>query len=314
MKAVAKKPCTSRFTVDRKVVSYESDDSGVEWYGDIDDLENADDLDDFDDDEAELAKAGLMRADGFEDDHFIIDSDDEEAMGDKDAMRDMAKNKALRSRLKDEYPVRPQRTRGDMVDRPITVRLPAMSDWAGHGVLGPLTMKKCVMAEDDGVAVEHGADDNVVERLLERENAKEDEQREQREREKEEKKERKRRKKEKRKKRKQDMDKAKNGGNDEANAMDCDEPGDDEEDQDDDIKMGDGAKAKKAKQNTLGNYFKKSPKKPGDAQQPEVKEQKSEEQKVDVAPSEQEAKVAVVAAAPPKKKKKRRVVMCELVE
>ena len=70
-------------------------------------------------------------------------------------MRNMEKFKALRNRLKDEYPVAPQRQRGDAIDEPIVVQLPSMREWSGHSVLGPLTAKKTIMTVDDGVAAEH---------------------------------------------------------------------------------------------------------------------------------------------------------------
>ena len=75
----------SRMSMTAKAVKYESDDSGVEWYDDIDDLEK---LEDLDEDEEDMDSA-LIRADGFEDDAFIInsDDDDEEALADKDVMR-----------------------------------------------------------------------------------------------------------------------------------------------------------------------------------------------------------------------------------
>ena len=69
---------------------YENDDWGVEWYDDIDELENGEDLVTDGEDAAE----GAIRADGFEKDGFLMnsDDDDEEAMADKAMMRSMEKS------------------------------------------------------------------------------------------------------------------------------------------------------------------------------------------------------------------------------
>lgn len=231
-------------------------------------------------------------------------------------MRNMEKFKALRNKLKNEYPFRPQRLRGDAIDKPIEVRLPSMRQWSSHCVLQPLTAKKAFLEMNGSASLEHehGARDNEVEYLLEIENKVEEEEREQREREKEEKRERKRRKKEKRRRRKEKA--LLSGGT--VDGMECD---DGTQDEDDDIKMnetpteGKGAesgKPKVTKQNTLSKYFKASPPKALKPAKTEEKDKGIKRKMADVDTKGTETKSD--SKGPEPKKKKRRVVMCELVE
>eukprot|EP00484_Ammonia_sp_Unknown_P006891 CAMPEP_0197074550 /NCGR_PEP_ID=MMETSP1384-20130603/211158_1 /TAXON_ID=29189 /ORGANISM="Ammonia sp." /LENGTH=1272 /DNA_ID=CAMNT_0042513391 /DNA_START=43 /DNA_END=3862 /DNA_ORIENTATION=- len=168
-----KKLCRSplmRLSVNTNVVNYDSEDSGIEWYGDIDDLEGEDIDDDDEDEEAEMEEIehqqqrGLLRGDGYENDKWLInsdDEDDEEALNDRDLMQNRERYRRLHDELKDEYPIRfaDQRQRGDAEDVPIVVRLPTIRDMQQqNGVLYALAVKKTMLfmeAEDDLVPVEH---------------------------------------------------------------------------------------------------------------------------------------------------------------
>eukprot|EP00483_Globobulimina_turgida_P002322 UN02324 len=75
--------CRSPFArIVRPNEQYSEDDSGVEWYEDIDDL---DQCSDYDEDEEALMleienyeKNGLIREDGFENDKFILNESDDD--------------------------------------------------------------------------------------------------------------------------------------------------------------------------------------------------------------------------------------------
>eukprot|EP01083_Nonionella_stella_P133841 407002_1 len=283
-------------------IGYCEDDSGVEWYEDIDDLENCDNLDDDEEEAAENAlirkqeKRGLIRSDGFENDRFIVNSDDDEdgeALNDKDMMQNIARSNELRARLKDEYPIKFLRQRGDEYDEPIVVKLPSIGGMKEeHRVLYELTRKKASLVDTFDVEIAHGEKDNDVDYLLAIENKdNKDKDEEERKRKKEKKKKKKKKKEKKEKKEKKKKNKSMK--------MEMDESDDEvvenknNEDDDDDIQMANlniKTPIKPAQKNTLNNYF----------------VNKEKQNKVNV--------VKPISITNATKNKKRRMVMCELVE
>lgn len=253
-----RKACRSPFTraIPLPTVHYDDDDSGVEWYDDIDDLENGEDLVTDDED----ADTSAVRADGFERDGFVMnsDDDDEEARDDQAMMRSMERAKRRERELKDEYPSDltfvGRRQRGDAEDAPILVRLPRLKAMAEeHGRLFVLMRKKAVMVsgEEMGVVEHDAVKDNDLDVLVAKESFDDAEAKEERER-----KERKAKKAERKaKKAEKRAKKAEEGG---VAGI-----------EDGDVEMG-GVKTPKTtpkkkkkptptKQLTLGAFFKKSP-------------------------------------------------------
>jgi len=295
-----KKLCRSPFASMVNEVNYDGDDSGIEWYEDIDDLENCEDLDDESEEEID---GTCLRSDGFENDAFLINSDDDDQ--DKDIMGDIEKYKQLKNRTKNEYPIKfiQHRRRGDTFDKPIVIQLPSIKNRTTKNDLYQLTIKKAKNQQNEVYGMKHHEKENDAEYLLKIENKesdknkKEEEERKKKKKEKKEKKKKKKEKKDKEKKEKEKNDKmemdekekekVKNG------KMEMDE------DEDDDIKMKNKNIDSPPKQNnTLKNYFKKQTKK-------EEKEEHVDDKNKNKKEEIQEK---------PKKKKPRRVVMCELIE
>merc|ERR1712087_410634 len=168
----------------------------------------------------------MGRADGFERDGFVMnsDDDDEEAKDDQAMMANMERAKRRQHELKDEYPsdlTFGGRQRGDAEDAPILVRLPKLhSMHSGHPRLCALTKKKArvVVSEE---AMEHDAvRDNDLDALVAYENRDNVDVREERER-----KAKKEKKKAKKEKKKAKKEKAKSA--------------DEAEEEDGDVEMGD---------------------------------------------------------------------------
>merc|ERR1712154_556333 len=69
-----------------------------------------------------------LRSDGFENDAFLINSEDDDQ--DKDIMGDIEKYKRLKNRTKNEYPIKfiQHRRRGDTFDKPIVIQLPSIKN------------------------------------------------------------------------------------------------------------------------------------------------------------------------------------------
>merc|ERR1712228_632009 len=243
-----KKLCRNPISKMVENIDYNGEDSGEEWYDDIDDLEATEDDDDDDEDQGVN-----LRADGFENDKFLInsDDDDEDAMGDREAMKNMKKHKRLKDRLKGEYPVQyGNRERGDNFDETIVVQLPSMKClMQQNDVLYALTIKKChVFVQEMSHILHDDVKENDLEYLIANETKNEakndkNESKEKKKRKKEKKKMKKLKKKEKRER--EAMDKSK------SEKMECDD------DEDDDIKMtnDDDENKEKKKENRLTNYF-----------------------------------------------------------
>jgi len=146
-----RKLCRKPFSKLVTHIDYECDDSGAEWYGDIDDLDNM--LDDDEDASDDDLRSDNLRSDGFENDKFIInsDDDDEDALGDREAMKNMEKQKKLAAKCRGEYPIQHGRERGDAEDKTIRVVLPSIVQMKNesNSVLHSLTMKKsCVFVQE----------------------------------------------------------------------------------------------------------------------------------------------------------------------
>ena len=304
-----RKLCRKPFDKRLKNINYDGDDSGVEWYDDIDDLEHMDD-DDEDDEE------GInLREDGFENDKFLIDDDDEEAIGDREAMKNLKKHQKLQDELKGEYPIQHNRERGDEFDEPFVVRLPSMKRMkAENGVLYALTLKKSSVFVQELSHISHDDEkENDLKYLIANEtkndakNEREKEEKKQRKKDKKAEKKRKRKLEKKEKKEREAMDKSK------SDKMECDADDDEDEDEDDDIKMtndeNDKKKIKTPIKNRLTSYFKVATKRKMDGDHNKnVSDMKVEEDDK----SNHNKKEEEVITEP--KKKKRRIVMCELIE